>query len=181
MPDCLITRPITIIAPTIQHVLAGTCTTLHRPQGALSTCRAGDRLWIREQFRLPIRFDGISPLQALERGATPVLSADIDDLPAYATADLGRPRFAREMPRAWHRAHLVITSIDLTRLHTVTPAEAEAAGFAKTDHFGQAWNAGLRGFKSIRPPRWENNPIVLAISFTIVAAPVDAHRERTAA
>ncbi|MDR3408435.1 MAG: hypothetical protein P4L68_08055 [Methylovirgula sp.] len=180
MPD----RPITIIAPTISRVLDGTCTTLRRPRGALAACRAGDRLWIREQFRIHRDYDHISPLQALDRGATPVMSSDEHDLPDYATSDLGRRRFARELPKAWHRAHLVITSIDTIHLQSITPADAINAGFTTLDQFAQAWNAGLRGFidqRSIRPPKWENDPAVLVLTFKCHAAPMGGEIESTAA
>ena len=180
MPD----RPITIIAPTVQRVLAGTCTTIFRHQGALGACSRGDLLWLREQFRLPIRFDHLGPLQALDRGATPVWSVDVEDLPRYATADLGRPRFARELPKAWHRAHLIIIAIDTVRLQSITLADAIEAGFTSVDQFAHAWNTGLRGFvdqRSIRPPRWENDPTVLAIHFQCIAAPMCTEPKRTTA
>ena len=175
MPD----RKITIIAPTIQRVIAGTCTTLRRLPRTLSDCRPGDRLWIREQFRLPIGFDDISPLQALERHAVPVMSADIEDLPSYATADLGRPRFAREMPRAWHRAHLVIDRIETARLHDLTDEQAQREGFANTAQFARSWDAGQRLSKGLT--LWQHNPTVLVITFHCICAPLGAQHERTAA
>ena len=179
MPD----RPITIIAPTVQRVLAGSCRRLYRPQGALNICRPGDRLWLREQFRLPIRFDHISPLQALERHAIPVWCADIEDLPPYATADLGRPRFARELPKAWHRAHLVVEAIEVIRAHAISETEMIASGFANTEQFALAWDKSLRGFSGTHRDkrRWQDNPAVLALSFHCIAAPIRAEIQRTAA
>jgi len=175
MPD----RPITIIAPTIQRVIDGTCTTLRRPPGALSACRPGDRLWIREQFRLPIRFDNISPLQALERDAVPVMAADLDGLPPYATADLGRPRFARELPKAWHRAHLVITAVRTERLQEISHNDAFREGFISTAQFALAWDAGQRFGNGLT--LWQHDPTVLVFTFHCINAPLAGAREWTAA
>lgn len=166
-------RPVTILAPTLQAVLAGTCQYLRRPEGTLSQCQPGDRLWIREKFRLPASCEAFSPLQALERGASPVFLADEPDLPEWALKDLGRIRFARELPRAWHRAHLVITSIERVRLQLVTPEEIEQAGFETYAHFIAAWDAGL----SLQAQRgaslkWKSNPEVLQIGFHRVAQPM---------
>ncbi|KUR80793.1 hypothetical protein [Novosphingobium sp. FSW06-99] len=178
-------RPVTIIAPTIQRVIDGTCTRLRRPNRALAECSAGDRLWIREQFHLAKQFEHISPLQALDRGAVPVWSVDVPDLPDYATADLGRRRFARELPKAWHRAHLVVTAVHTEPLQTISDEEIANAGFTARDQYARAWDTALRGFvdpvRSIRPPVWANNPAALVVTFRCVTAPLAQKVERSVA
>jgi hypothetical protein len=175
MPD----RPITIIAPVIQNVLDGICTTLRRPRGALADCRPGDRLWIREQFRLHRDHNHISPLQALERGAVPVFVADTPGMPDYAVADLGRPRFARELPRAWHRAYLAIGTVRDERLQAITDEEIVREGYETRARYAAAWDSGarFRGWtvQQRRPSSWAVDPKVLVFTFTCVAAHLDAY------
>lgn len=163
-------RPVTVIAPAIEQLHAGHVTRLRRPHGSLSTLKPGDRLWLRERIFLPKEFENISPLQALGRGAVPVYAADHSDLPDYAVADLGRCRFAREMPRAWHRAHLVVTRVALERLHDITDAEIAAEGFSSRDAFAAGWN-GMISLKG-KVFAWAQNPAVIAFSFRLVPHPL---------
>lgn len=168
--------PLTVITPTIAPLLAGKVTRLRRPQGRLSTLKPGDRLWIREQVLLPRAFDHVSPTQAHERGATPVYAADHADLPDYATADLGKKRFAREMVKHWHRAHLIVTHIALERLHDTPPEEWAEQGFTSIDHYAAGWDAGLTlnqgGRNKSCPLHWRANPAVIAFTFTFVPHPL---------
>ena len=174
-------RPVTILAPTLQAVLSSTCKRLRRPEGSLSQCQPGDRLWVREKFRLPAAVESISPLQALERGATPVFLADEPDLPDFALKDLSRIRFARELPRAWHRAHLVIRTIERVPLQAMTQIEAQAAGFASKPQFIAAWNAGVSfpGRRSGASFKWDANPTVLLICFDCIASPIPEQDQLT--
>lgn len=168
MPDL----PITIIAPTIARVLDGTCTALRRPIGSLSSCSVGDRLWIREHFALPRAFESVSPTQALERGATPVWSIDIPDLPAYATADLGRRRFARELPRAWHRAHCVIEGLRIERISLISDHEIVREGFESRRQWAACWDAGVNFGPSSTRLRYSADPEVLVVIFRCVHASI---------
>lgn len=170
-------HPITVIGPAIAQLHAGAITRLRRPHGTLSTLKPDDRLWVREQFFLATAFEHISPLQALTRGAVPVFSVDHAGLPDYAVADLGRRRFAREMPRAWHRAHLVVTHVALERLHDITDAEIAAEGFTSRAAFAAAWN-GMTSLKG-KASAWENNPAVIAFCFNLVPSPLPQPKTTT--
>lgn len=163
-------RPVTVIGSAATQLHAGHVTRLRRPHGTLSTLKPCDRLWLRERFFLPKTFESVSPLQALGRGAVPVYAADHSDLPDYAVEDLGRCRFAREMPRAWHRAHLVVTGVALERLHDITDAEIAAEGFSSRDVFAAAWD-GMTSLKG-KACAWKNNPAVIAFSFVLVPHPL---------
>lgn len=156
-------RPITIIPPTIERVLDGRCTILRRPSGMLGTCQPGDRLWIREPFRLPRAFDYLSPSLAIADGAQPHFGTDPVD-------GVGRPRFARELPRAAHRAHLLVTDVHRQALHDVSEDELAAAGFESIRAFASHWTAGTRMGR--RDNSWDLNPEVLVLTVQCVRSPL---------
>lgn len=166
--------PITIIAPTTRPVLDGTCTRLRRRRdGSLANVRFGDRLWLREQFYLAKMYEHCRPTQALERGATPVFAIDVPDLPDYATADLGRRRFARELPRLWHRAHLQVAAVNIEPINSITDEEIAQEGFASRSEFIAAWNAQQKfSHKQRDSYAWGGH--VLVISFHCIQAPIGA-------
>lgn len=169
MPD----MPITIIAPTTARVLDGTCTELRRPVGSLAQCVAGDRLWIREHFVLHRDFERLSPLQALDRGASPVWSIDIPDLPDYITADLGRRRFARELPRAWSRAHCMIEAIHTEPISLISNAAIACEGFVAREQWIAAWDAGVSLGREGQRWLYAADPRVLVITFRCILAPIE--------
>lgn len=166
-------RPISILAPQIHLISAGLLTRLFRPGGGhLDALRPGDLLWVREHFHLDRRFDNVSPLQAAGRGATPVFcGGQIGD----TSLSIGRRRFARELPRIWHRQHLAITGCSHRSLGTITDAEIAAQGFALRSSFAEAWDLNLSLAKSGRDSAhlWRRNPTVLVLDFERVAMPAD--------
>lgn len=165
-------RPVTLIAPAIGALIAGALKRLRRPaEGLLDAIRPGDRLWIREQFYLPRTFDRVAPTRAAELGATPVFAHDRADLPGWACADLGPRRFARSMPKVWHRHHLIVTAVATDRLQAITDAEIEAEGHASREQFTAAWDAGLT-LSGGPNRRWAADPHVLVIDFRHVAGPL---------
>lgn len=164
-------RPVTLIAPAIGALIAGTLKRLRRPSdGPLHPIAPGDRLWIREQFYLPRYYDHVSPTRAAELGATPVFAHD-RDLPEWASGGLGPRRFARSLPKIWHRHHLVVTAVVTERLQAITDAEIEAEGHASREQFAAAWDAGLTLSGGLNR-RWAADPHVLVIDFRHVAGPL---------
>jgi len=150
---------------------AGTVTQARRPRGLLDSARPGDRLWVREPFRLATRFDAFAPTQALLAGDKFVAFVADDDQPDGA----GRQRFAREMPRSIHRAHLVIVSNVPARLQELDDHDAIACGFLNRAAFARNWDAVLKGGKfsiSGTKIRWSDNPAVNVISFKLVRSPL---------
>lgn len=171
-------HPVTLLTPTIGALIAGTFKRLRRPSdGPLIAIVPGDRLWIREQFYLPRRYEYVAPTRAAELGATPVYAHDRTDLPEWACADLGFRRFARSMPKIWHRHHLVVTAVATARLQAITDAEIAAEGHASREQFAAAWDAGLT-LSGGPNRRWAADPHVLVIDFRHVAGPLPL-RERS--
>lgn len=168
-------RPVTILPPTLDRVLDGTCTRIRRPasSSALIRLKPGDHLWLREQFYLTRRFEWTPPLMACAQGAVPVYARDREILPDYAVADLGRRRFARELPKDWHRFHLEILAIRRERLHEIPDEDIAAEGHAGRDLFAKAWDAGvsLSGWAD----KWEADPEVLVFTVRAVARPLPTH------
>lgn len=164
------TMPVTVGFPQIRNLMSGEMTTLLRPRAQrLSMLRPGDLLWVREPWCFDARFEWNTPLSALTLGAKPIFLADFapDGLPLEA----GKPRIAYTLPRACHRQHLKVTSVETMRLHDLADAAIEAQGFDNPEDWAHAWNRSL----SVSGPgrnRFEDNPLVLAIHFARIARPI---------
>lgn len=168
-------QPISIREPEIRELIAGAMTALIRPIGRLATLGPGDLLWVREPFLLHQRFNGHAPTAAATLGAAPTF---VTDLPIRAPlpAELGRRRHARELPKAWHRQHLVIASIMRLQLHDVADRDLRTAGWKSRSAFATRWDQDAR-FPDQRLTKqnfWAANPWVLRIQFTRAAKPLTA-------
>ncbi|WP_439539510.1 hypothetical protein [Sphingomonas sp.] len=115
-----------------------------------------------------------NPAQAFSANLSPdearAFTAD-GELPAL----FGRRRFARELPRLAHRAHLVVGLVRLERLHDVTDADARAEGYPDRAAYRTAWDElHAPGTRTITgdATRWADNPAVTVIAFTFAAAPI---------
>lgn len=165
------TRPISILAPQIHLINAGLLHTLLRPAGGmLDQLRPGDLLWVREAFALPRQFDNVSPTQAAAQGARPLFTTG--EISGHLQP--GRPRFARELPRAWHRQHLVVASVDRVWADTICRSDMALQGYAMPECFVADWNRNLSLARSAS--RWEDNPEVLMIGFQRIYAPLPEMR-----
>lgn len=171
-----IALPLALTEPTLQAVIAGTCRAIRRPSGGqLERIRPGDRLWIREPFHLAQKFNGLSPSAVHKFGGRPTFATDIDLRQAEAHG-LGRRRFAREMPRVWHRHHLIVREIRREALQAVSVDEALAEGFSGRGAWAAAWDRNL-GYFAVAPSgtplaTWAANPDVLTIEFDRIAEPL---------
>lgn len=170
--------PIAIVEPTIAAVIAGTCTRLRRPPGKLlHRITAGDKLWVREPFHLDAKFNTWAPLAAATMRARPTFAVDLPARAGAATSlGLGKRRFSRELPKQWHRQHLVTTAVRRERLQAITLAEIEAEGFADRAAYIAAWDRNLgyftRSADTSKPGSWDTDPEVLVIEFRRVAEPL---------
>lgn len=165
--------PLTLREPTLSRFVAGDTLLLRRPTGGmLGHVAPGDRLWLREPFRLKRKFNSLSPTAASDFAARPYFTADL----ARGEADereLGPARVARNLLKDWHRYHARILSVRHQSLQDITRAEVEALGYRNLNAFIGAWDRDITGFTSRRDPRtWQNNPTVLVIEVEPVFAPL---------
>ena len=170
--------PISFTDANVRQLRAGNKTQTRRPGTRLMAYKPGDRLWVREPFRLIKRFDNIAPLQALRLHAE-VASWPVDEPVDHALAsDIGRRRYAREMPRALHRMHLVLRGIRSERLQAISDTDASAEGVAHVAAYAALWDTLHAGGKTIAgtPVRWAQNPIVTVLEFDVVDCPLDGAR-----
>lgn len=91
------------------------------------------------------------------------------------------------MPKAWHRAHLVVTHVALERLQQISAEEVAAEGFDSIDQFAAAWNAnlslasnkaGTTGLTAFRRLEWRADPAVIAFTFTLFPHPLPDFAQR---
>ncbi len=160
-------RAISIVEPAIALLCASRLPHLRRPQRALAKILIGDRLWVREPFHLPAELDRLSPTRAAELGAAPIFAADWPDgLPEGA----GKRHYARSLPKAWHRQHLLVTALSFEPLQAITDAEILAEGFESRIAYAAAWDALVK----LSDPYaiWASNPVVTVLAIDRVATPL---------
>lgn len=168
-------HPIPVTEPAIRRLVAGELSVLRRPIGPmLERVVVGDRLWVREPFFMPASLGpSIAPTVAVTRDARPAFAADFGpgmDRPA----GYGPRQYARSLPKAWHRQHLVVTAVDRRPVQTLTEAEAHAEGYSSRDLWIAAWDRGVTMTDSSpnNARRWVRNPTVLVFTFKRLAVPV---------
>lgn len=171
--------PINFIEPQLKRIRGGRQSEVRRPHGRYARLASGDRLWIREPFHLSRTFDAIAPTSAIERGAI-VVHWPADWAIACATLDgtIGRRRFARELPRACHRAHLVVSAVRTEQLQDIDGAGARREGLADRAAYAVAWDSvfGKQGGRAFNGESisWNSNPRVDVIAFDFIDAPLAA-------
>jgi hypothetical protein len=152
--------------------------TQHQRPSPWKRVQAGDRLWVRENFSKYDYRDGCW------------YWADGRE----AAYDAERPRPSIHMPRWASRLTLIVTGTKVERLQDISEADAHAEGAPwyvyghgvisdfeyqmepgyqpnKRMGFCQLWN-DLHGWGP--PSAWESNPEVVAISFKVIHANIDA-------
>jgi hypothetical protein len=165
-------RPVNLLEPEIALLRRPGEGYVLRPgstacPGLLGRARPGDRLWVREPFHLDARFDDRAPTAALQFGpveAGVYWPADHDG--GTLPAGIGRRRFAREMPRLLHRAHLVVRSVRFVRLHDLSDCDILVQGFGDRDRFKLHWDAvHAPQARSISGSaiRWKDNPWIVEL------------------
>lgn len=167
-------RPISFTLPLVRRLRTIAISQLRRPAGIFDRCQPGERLWIREPFRFDAAFDHLAPNQVLRFSPSADIHFDADGDPAPR---FGARRFARVLPRAAHRAHLVIRSTRQARLQDLTEADCHAEGYPDCAAFAKAWDAHNAPAKhSITGDRvsWADNPRVVVIAFDRIEAPIGA-------
>jgi hypothetical protein len=128
----------------------------------------GDLLYVREAWRVPAQ-DDRTPPRDLQRQ---IIGYEADCRRGQISAT-GKFRHARHMPRWASRLTLKVTDVRVERVKQISEADARAEGWGKW-RTPIAWFATL--WNSINAPRgfgWEENPWVVAISFSVIRANVD--------
>lgn len=192
-------RPILFSAPMVRALLAGTKTQTRRvvknadvlhlltlpdftpadvahpgnrycPYGV-----PGDRLWVKETWRMPSAFDGASPARAktmVRSDMAPNVFYAADGAVRAAGAATGNPgktRVSIHMPRWASRLTLRITDVRVERLNDISEADALAEGMTFPE--GLKWGnnpveAYARLWDHINGPgSWAANPWVWAVTF----------------
>jgi hypothetical protein len=145
----------------------------------------GDRLWVRESFSGPYDYRVISP--GMWCPGIPVWYW-ADGNPSDGDWTKNNPSIF--MPRWASRLTLVITETKIERLQDISQDDATAEGWpvnpppvfddpevnrdAARDWFSELWE-GLHGVQS-----WQENPEVVALSFRVIRANIDAAEARVA-
>ncbi len=153
----------------------------------------GDRLWVREAWRLPDCYDDHTPsgfVAQLVEGGMPGpnglvrFEADGRDAwcDAYPDLPLGRLRPGMHLPRMLTRLTLTVTEVRMQRLQGISSADAIADGFPPhgnsltidcdtpdpRNDFRRVWDS-VNG-----PGAWDLNPWVAAYTFTVEPRNIDA-------
>lgn len=158
------TYPISFRLPELRALDDGRLRAFRRlADGVLADVEIGTRLWIREPYFLPVRYDHLKPTSARDIGAQPLF---LSDAGYEASVDgHGKLRTARELCRDWHRRHLVIIGCERQRIRDISAADIATAGYADSHHFRAHWDQdiSMRG----RGARWDDNPVVLRLAFEV--------------
>ncbi|HDR8979457.1 TPA: hypothetical protein QDA90_004261 [Burkholderia vietnamiensis] len=154
----------------------------------------GDRLWVREAFRLTSDFDGDSPTRVGERCLDAGYRApwapvryEVDGAerdwrwvgtPPGHEVTAGRARASMHMPRWASRITLEITGVRVERLQSISESGARAEGVTIEEHHmrgycaGAYWPPSIRAFHDLwdslnaaRGHGWDANPWVWVIEF----------------
>jgi hypothetical protein len=194
-------RGISFSAPMVRALLAGTKTQTRRVvkeknvraalrDGTGSACcpfHLGDRLWVREAYRLPAAVDALSPTEAgvrltMDGHALPPIHFEADDIrrnwPAGSLALApGKRRMGMFMPRWGSRILLEITDVRMERLDACSDADAQAEGIERLDGGWRLYRAGAGATPDARASyrslwehingagSWNANPLVWVIAF----------------
>lgn len=189
-------RSIIFSPPMVKALIEGKKTQTRRLATNTNIRRVavGDRLWVRENFRLEIGFDGMAP--------NVLLSTTFKQMPVWHEADFGAPdpkrsksawghpwgrlRPSIHMPRWASRITLLVTDVRLQRLADISESDARAEGVLKRGAPGLAerqtsraafmdlWDALNRAPETAA----RANPEVIALTFSVSERNIDQEQIR---
>ena len=216
-------RPILFSAPMVRALLAGRKTQTRRiinptsrgmapgqlmifegPRFGATVYRfeprfeVGDRLYVREEWRLGRKWDDTKPSMLPERGMTVLYAAGgsssniapgewgYENFPAEIPDWAGRRRPGMHLPRWASRLTLTVTDVRVQRLQDCSEADAIAEGIQQYGRFfglpDTDWDdaeltavaAYHRLWNDINGAgAWEANPWVVAVSFDVRKGNID--------
>lgn len=184
-------RPIIFSAPMVLALLAGRKTQTRRlATSPLRRCGVGDQLWVRENFAL---VGGGDPGLVITRADYPsCVPSHYENVPESAAEIRWTPSI--HMPRWASRLTLIVEAVRVEPLQAITDADALAEGveyetadppFYYVPYIhphsltGVETSEGARGsFAKLwrhlhGPESWDANPMVVALTFRVVAANID--------
>jgi hypothetical protein len=161
----------------------------------------GDRLYVREEWRIGSKYDAVKPVDLAPRTMTVLYGAggqscnhldgsgwrNVENPPEGMPNWAGRRRAGMHMPRWASRLTLTVTEVRVERLQDCSEADALAEGIGQFGRFfglpDADWDEGElsavaayhRLWNSINGPgSWEANPWVVAVTFTVEKRNIDA-------
>ena len=153
----------------------------HKTESACPYGKIGDRLWVRESFRLSTWDDCSCYEMCSCQIGVPMYSADFN-----GDKDWGPWKPSIFMPRKASRINLEITNVRVERLQDITEEDAEAEGVHREFDGSHMWYKNYQGtgmfkyppgailsFKSLwqsinSPESWNENPFVWVVEFKTV-------------
>lgn len=145
-------------------------------------CDTGDRLWVREAWRVGLAYDDMKP--------SALMGDEIVDYLATTTTaswSMGRKRSPIHMPRWASRLTLIVTDVRVQQLQEISDEDAQAEG---VQPFGDGTaSVQTKDGVTYSTPRscfavlwdsihgdlsWSDNPWVCAITFNVTQENIDA-------
>lgn len=157
--------------------------------------RVGDRLYVREAWRVSIKHDEMAPSNLAPRSMTVMFGAGgsianqsngkwepDNTYPAELPRWAGRLRAGMHMPKWASRITLIVTEVRVQRLQEISEEDAIAEGCKPDDQslnpneIGPARSIFEALWDSLNPDRapWEINPWVAAYTFRPILGNIDA-------
>lgn len=168
-------RPIIFSAPMVRALLDGRKTQTRRlVSSPLERVTPGDRLWVREGWKVSEIHHKTKPRDL--DPATPIYFTAVDPLWPVA-----RCRPGMHMPRWASRLWLDVTEVRVQPLQTITLGDICAEGLARSiydfkpvqtgfDAWSELWNS----LHTKDGERWEDDPDIVALTFTVHHGNIDA-------
>lgn len=143
----------------------------------------GDRLWVKEAWRVDAEWDDCPPREFDGADAIHYEADGEQRLHLWGNPFTpGRLRSPIHMPRCFSRLTLIVTDVRVQRVQEISRGDAmeEGCPFANMadgpnprDWYRDIWNS-IHG-----PDAWDANPWVAAISFTVHRCNIDTMEEGT--
>lgn len=181
-------RPIIFSPAMVLALIAGRKTQTRRlATSPLQRCEVGDRLYVREHWKVPVAYDDLKPVDLGGEEAV-LYCADC----GIANPDRGRMSFGKHrqgmhMPRWASRLTLVIEAVRTERLHAISSADAMAEGIEPVPGGWRDYRCEGRAIPfadtayeflwsslhQAEGQRWEDNPNVLVLTFRVMRGNID--------
>lgn len=181
----MVDRPIIFSSPMVRALLGGRKTQTRRlATSPLRRVVVGDRLYVREHWRVSSAQNGVAP-RDLPRDLTVELIADGNG------ALLGKHRQGMHMPRWASRLTLIVEGVKVEPLQAISEADAEAEGVVwdSADGFdvwyvpgadiphtataAECFNGLWSSLHTKEGERWQDNPDVVALTLRVEHGNID--------